>query len=46
MKEVFIIDADEEQGVIQQLKEANEQVDEAMKEFESGSGPVDTVRAK
>jgi len=41
---VFIIDADEEQGVLQQLKDANDKVDAALKEFEQGGGPLDAVR--
>ena len=43
MKNVFIIDAEEEQRVLQQLKDANDEVDAAMKEFNEGGGPVDTV---
>ena len=45
MKDVFIIDADEEQEVLQQLKDANNTVDAAMKEFERGNSSVVTVRA-
>jgi len=40
MKDVFIIDADEEQEVLQQLKDANNTVDAAMKEFERGNSSV------
>ena len=44
MKEVLIIDAEEETEVLEQLKDANDKIDSAMAEFtESGGEQVDTV---
>ena len=45
MKEVLIIDAEDENGVLEQLKDANDKIDSAMHEFkESGGDQTDTVR--
>ena len=45
MKEVFIIDAEEEDGVLEQLKDANDKIDSAAVEFnESGGDKADAVR--
>jgi len=44
MKEVFIIDAEEEEEVLEQLKDANDKIDSAMVEFkESGGDKADAV---
>lgn len=45
MKEVLIIDANEEEGVVEQLKDANHKIDSAMAEFkDSGGDQTDAVR--
>lgn len=45
MKEVLIIDAEEEEEVLEQLKDANDKIDSAMVEFkESGESQTETVR--
>ena len=45
MKDVLIIDAEEEEGVLEQLKDANDKIDSAMQEFkESGGDEVNAVR--
>lgn len=45
MKEVFIINAEEEEGVLEQLKDTNDKIDSAIVEFnESGGDKADAVR--
>lgn len=45
MKEVLIIDAEEQQEVLDELKDANDKIDSAMHEFEeSGGDKLDPVR--
>ena len=45
MKEVLIIDAEEEEGVLEQLKDANDKIDSAMQEFKESDGDeANTVR--
>lgn len=45
MKEVLIIDAEEEEGVLEQLKDANDKIDSAIQEFKESAGDeANTVR--
>ena len=42
---MLIIDAEEEEGVIEQLRDANDKIDSAMQEFKESAGDqADTVR--
>lgn len=43
MKEVLIIDAEEQDEVLEQLKDANEKIDSAFAEFEEKGGQSDTT---
>lgn len=46
MKEVLIIDAEEEEEVLEQLKDANEKIDSAMTEFNERGDQADTTDGK
>ena len=43
MKEVLIIDAEEEEEVLEQLKDANDKIDSAMTEFSERGDQADTT---
>ena len=43
MKEVLIIDAEEEEEVLEQLKDANDKIDSAMTEFNERGDQADTT---
>ena len=43
MKEVLIIDAEEEEEVLEQLKDANDKIDSAMTEFKERGDQADTT---
>lgn len=43
MKEVLIIDAEEEEEVLEQLKEANDKIDSAMSQFNESEDQADTT---
>lgn len=46
MKEVLIIDAEEEEEVLEQLKEANDKIDSAMSQFNESEDQADTTDGK